>query len=195
VAQVVAEPLTLAKIAILAHAVKPFPMPYPPPRRLLGGGYRRKARFAVGGTVFTVEAAYLPRGSAINSVLSREPVVVRASQFADEFRKKVADAVKYASGEDRPVFVVYGQMPLGKGYSFGISVSRRAARGRYIPTPKVIDGCRLENPEADFCYAENLDGNERLMYLVDSGLLLTVLYVFVESRSSALQLELEEGGF
>ncbi len=54
----------------------------------------------------------------------------------------------------------------------------------------VIDRCELKSYEADFCHAVNLDGNERVAYLVDSGLLLTVFYVFVESRSAPLQIQL-----
>jgi hypothetical protein len=188
VAVVALEPLSLAKVAILAHVVKPFPMPYP-----IRGGlfifrrrYRRVKLFEAG---VRLVAEYT--NTAVARKLFAEPVVVKANQLAQSFRDYVMRAIQELEQDSRNALIVYGQMPLNRGYSYSARMSNRAVgRGVFIPTAVVIDKCELKSYEADFCHAENLDGNERVAYLVDSGLLLTVFYVFVESRSAPLQIHL-----
>jgi hypothetical protein len=186
VATVAVEPLSLAKVAILAHVVKPFPMPYPIRSGLFRKRYRRAKLFEAG---IRLVAEYTNTADARK--LFAEPVVVKANQLAQSFRDYVMRAIQELEQDSRNALIVYGQMPLNKGYSYSARMSGRAVgRGVFIPTAVVIDKCELKSYEADFCHAENLDGNERIAYLVDSGLLLTVFYVFVESRSAPLQIQL-----
>lgn len=185
------EPLSLAKVAILAHVLKPFPMPYPIRGGLLRRRYRRAKVFLEVGVKLVAEHT----NTTSARKLFVEPVIVRASQLAQSFREYVMNSIGELEKDSRSALVVYGQMPLGRGYSYSIKMSSRAvARGAFIPTAVVIDRCELKSYEADFCYVENLDGNERVAYLVDSGLLLTVFYVFVESRSAPLQIQLQARG-
>jgi hypothetical protein len=186
VVAVAVEPLSLAKVAILAHVLKPFPMPYPIRSWLFRKGYRRVKLFEAG---IKLVAEHTDTASARR--LFAEPAVVKANQLAQSFRDYVMKAVQELEQDSRSALIVYGQMPLNRGYSYSTRMSSRAVRrGVFIPTAVVIDRCELKNYEADYCHAENLDGNERVAYLVDSGLLLTVFYVFVESRSAPLQIQL-----
>jgi hypothetical protein len=186
VAVVAVEPLSLAKVAVLAHVLKPFPMPYPIRGGLFRRRYRRAKLFEAG-----IKLAAEYTNTAVARKLFAEPVVVKANQLAQSFRDYVMRAIQELEQDSRNALIVYGQMPLNKGYSYSARMSRRAVgRGVFIPTAVVIDRCELKSYEADYCHAENLDGNERVAYLVDSGLLLTVFYVFVESRSAPLQIQL-----
>jgi hypothetical protein len=188
VATVAVEPLSLAKVAILAHVLRPFPMPYPIRSGLFifRKGYRREKLFEAG---IRLVAEYT--NTAVARKLFTEPVILKANQLAQSFRDYVMRAIQELEQDSRSALIVYGQMPLNRGYSYSARMSGRAVgMGVFIPTAVVIDKCELKNYEADYCHAENLDGNERIAYLVDSGLLLSVFYVFVESRSASLQIEL-----
>jgi hypothetical protein len=180
------EPLSLAKIAILAHVLKPFPMPYPIRGGLIRKGYRRVKLFGAGTKLV---AEYTNTSNARK--LFTEPIIVTANQLAQTFRDYVMKTIQELEQDSRNALIVYGQMPLNKGYSYSVKMSGKAVgRGVFIPTAVAIDKCELKSYEADYCHVENLDGNERIAYLLDSGLLMTVFYVFVESRSAPLQIQL-----
>jgi len=180
------EPLSLAKIAILAHALKPFPMPLPLRKR-----YRRAVEFRAYGTRLRLVAVYTSSSNIRGNIFA--PIILRANQLAQSFRDFVASTVNEVEQDARSVLLVYGQMPLNLGYSFSAKMSAKALRGSgiFVPTAVAIDRCELRNYEADYCHAENLDRNERVAYLVDGGLIITVFYMFAESSSAPLQIKLQ----
>ena len=182
------EPLSLAKIAILAHVLKPFPMPVPIRKK----GYRKAVEFKALGTKLRLVAVYTDTTSIRWMVF--EPLILRANQLAQSFRDYVTNTVNEVGQDIRKALLIYGQMPLNIGYSFSAKMSAKALRRSnsvFIPTAVVLDRCELRNYEADYCYAENLDRNERVAYLVDGGLVLTAFYIFVESSSAPLQIRLQ----
>ena len=184
------EPLSLAKIAILAHVLKPFPMPVPIRKKK----YRRAALFSAFGTKLKLVAVYTSSTNARQTIFA--PLILRANQFAQMFRDYVTNTINEVEQDARNVLLVYGQMPLNTGYSFTAKMSAKALKrsGVFVPTATVLDRCELRNYEADYCYAENLDRNERVAYLVDGGLVLTAFYIFVESSSAPLQIRLQTAG-
>ena len=181
------EPLSLAKVAILAHALKPFPMPVPIKRKK----YKKEVEFKALGTKLRLVAVYTDTTSIRQAVFA--PLILRANQLAQSFRDYVSNAINEVGQDIRRALLVYGQMPLNLGYSFSAKMSAKALRsnGVFVPTAVVLDKCELRNHDADYCHAENLDGNERIAYLVDGGLILTVFYLFIESGSTPLQIRLQ----
>lgn len=181
------EPLSLAKIAILAHVLKPFPMPAPIKKKR----YRKAVEFKALGTKLRLVAVYTDTTSIRWMVF--EPLILRANQLAQSFRDYVTNTVNEVGQDIRKALLIYGQMPLNIGYSFSAKMSAKVLRSNsvFIPTAVVLDRCELRNYEADYCYVENLDRNERVAYLVDGGLILTVFYIFVESSSAPLQIRLQ----
>jgi hypothetical protein len=181
------EPLSLAKIAILAHVLNPFPMPVPIKKKK----YRKAVEFKALGTKLRLVAVYTDTTSIRWMVF--EPLILRANQLAQSFRDYVTNTVNEVGQDIRKALLIYGQMPLNIGYSFSAKMSAKVLRSNsvFIPTAVVLDRCELRNYEADYCYVENLDRNERVAYLVDGGLILTVFYIFVESSSAPLQIRLQ----
>ena len=181
------EPLSLAKVAVLAHALNPFPMPLPVRKRR----YRKAVEFRALGTRLKLVATLISSNSVRSNIFT--PIILRANQFAQSFRDYVTNTINEVEQDNRSVLLVYGQMPLNLGYSFSAKMSAKALKrgGIFVPTAVVLDRCELNNYEADYCHAENLDGNERVAYLVDGGLIITVFYMFAESSSTAMQIRLQ----
>jgi len=155
--------------------------------------YRRTVEFKALGTKLRLVAVYTDTTSIRQTVFA--PLILRANQLAQTFRDYVTNTNNEVGQDIRRALLVYGQMPLNLGYSFTAKMSSKALRSNsvFVPTAVVLDKCELRNYDADYCHAENLDGNERVAYLVDGGLILTVFYLFVESSSAPLQIRLQTG--
>ena len=181
---------TLAKIALLARALGAFPLPYPLPlsaRRSLGKV--RSIALAFGGAKLYAHAFYGSATTAVATVLSKPIVRVSSSTYVSSFINVVSGIASELSESASNVLVVFGQAPLDLSYASVLKLSNASSSGAFLPTPRVVDRCSVVESD-DMCIAENLSGAEKLAVLVDSGLIMSILYMFKDTPSSGLQLQL-----
>ena len=181
---------TLAKIALLARALGTFPLPYPlPPSARRSLGKARSVALTFGGARLYVHAFYGPAATAVATVLSKPIVRVSSSAYVSSFINTVSRIASELSESASNALVVFGQAPLDLSYASALKLSNAPSSGAFLPTPRVVDRCSVVESD-DMCTAENLSGAEKLAVLVDSGLIMSVLYVFKDTPSAGLQLQL-----
>ena len=179
---------SLMKIALLGHALGVFPLPYPVTGKTARELSRiRRTMFRIGSTWLYTYAYYGPSSTAVTQILSKPLIRIASTAYMSSFLNTVLKASSELRDLSSKVLVVFAQAPLDGSYVREVRVG--STSGMFLPTPKVLDRCNVFGSDGT-CYEENLNGLERLAIAVDSGLIMSLLYIFIDSSSSGLQLKL-----
>jgi len=179
---------SIMKISLLARALKTFPLPYPIPHNIVRDLSKvRTVTYQVSGVRLYTYAYYGPADIATTSILSKPLARVSSTTYVSNFMSTVLKVSSELRDLTSKVLVVLGQVPLDISYFKKLVFENTS--GSFLPTPRILDKCNVVGKD-DMCYEENLNGSEKMTVLVDSGLIMSLLYVFIDTPTSGLQLKL-----